>query len=128
MRETLCRTTSRLAPAISTPPTRACLMADKNPKRINATRIDNSVSNVRAFLRFRLLQMSGRNFMGGSLDSLVSSGSVSELNHPRNEGCVCPVEHRMFHRLFLPRAQNVRQPKGSWHNQQRGDSPPPWPQ
>src|SRR5438874_12469767 len=73
MRDTLCRTIRRLAPASSIPPTNACLMADRNPKRINATRIESSVSAVRTFFRFRLLQMRGRNFMDQELFSLALS-------------------------------------------------------
>src|ERR1039458_6612382 len=63
MMDTLCRTISRSAPAMATPPTSACLMADKNPNRMNATRMDSSVSDVRSFFRFRLHQMRWKNFM-----------------------------------------------------------------
>ena len=46
-----------------TPPASACLIAIKKPNRMNATRIESSVSDVRSFFRFRLHQMRWKNFM-----------------------------------------------------------------
>src|SRR6266536_1746403 len=63
MIETLCRTTSRSAPATLTPALSAWRMAHRYPNNRNATRIDSSVSNVRSLRRFRLAQMRGRYFM-----------------------------------------------------------------
>ena len=57
MSETLFRTTSRFCPSMVIPPASACLRAARKPNRINATAIESSVSPVRSFLRFRLLQM-----------------------------------------------------------------------
>src|SRR5882762_586270 len=39
-------------------------MDDNRPKRIKATTMDSRVSEVRSFLRLRLLQRRGRNFTG----------------------------------------------------------------
>src|SRR6266571_2329709 len=64
MSETLCRTTRRLAPSRLTPPTSACLMADKNPNSRKATETESSVKPVRSLRRFRLVQMRWTNFMG----------------------------------------------------------------
>jgi hypothetical protein len=48
-------------------------MAIKNPNRMNATRIESSVSDVRSFFRFRLHQMRWKNFMAGLSFSSSSS-------------------------------------------------------
>src|SRR6266487_5029534 len=64
MKDTLWRTMSRSAPAMLTPAVKASLIVHNSPYRIKATKIERSVSNVRSFLRFKLLQMRERNFMG----------------------------------------------------------------
>src|ERR1035438_1020280 len=49
---------------MATPPTSACWMDERKPNKTNATTIDSSVSDVRSFFRFKLLQMRWKNFMG----------------------------------------------------------------
>ena len=41
-------------------------MAQRQPKRRNATKMLSSVRVVRNFFRFKLLQMRPKNFMGGA--------------------------------------------------------------
>ena len=48
-----------------TPPLKASLMAQRKANSMNATKMDSNVSVVRSFLRFRLPQTRGRNFMPG---------------------------------------------------------------
>src|ERR1700722_2086417 len=63
IRETLCRTISRSAPAIATPLVNASFTAHSNPYNTNATKIESSVKMVRNFFRFRLLQTRVKNFI-----------------------------------------------------------------
>src|SRR5439155_18257745 len=63
MSDTLCRTMSRSAPAMVTPPVNDSLIVQRSPKSRKATKIDSSVSAVRSFFRFRLPQTRERNFM-----------------------------------------------------------------
>src|SRR5438094_5537662 len=63
MMETLCCTIKRVAPAMLTPPVKACLIDDRTANKIKATTIDNNVKIVRTFFRFRLLQISTKNFI-----------------------------------------------------------------
>ncbi len=57
MMDTLCCTIRRVEPVRLTPPVKACLMEDITAKRIKATTMESSVSAVRSFFRFMLLQM-----------------------------------------------------------------------
>src|ERR1039458_5871515 len=51
---------------MATPPTSACWMDERKPNKTNATTMDSSVSDVRSFFRFKLLQMRWKNFMARS--------------------------------------------------------------
>src|SRR5258706_8042774 len=83
MIETLCWTTSRLTPAMLTPPVKACLIEASSPNRMNATTMERIVSVVRSLRRFRLLQMSGKNFIGASFHRFVAELSLIEIHGPR---------------------------------------------
>src|SRR2546430_501893 len=64
MSDTLWRTISRSAPAIVTPEVNASLIVQSRPYRTKATKMESSVSIVRDFFRFRLLQTKAKNFIG----------------------------------------------------------------
>src|SRR6266478_6069427 len=63
MMETLCCTIKRVAPAMLTPPVKACLIDERTANKIKATTIDNRVRIVRTFFRLRLLQINTKNFI-----------------------------------------------------------------
>src|SRR5256885_11341834 len=65
--DTLWRTMRRSAPAIDTPAVNASLTAQSRPNKTKATKIERSVSAVRSFLRFKLLQTNEKNFMAETL-------------------------------------------------------------
>src|SRR3954466_14344957 len=67
MNETRCRVMRRFASAMFTPAVSATLSALSKANRTNATSTDKSVSDVRSFFRFRLLQTSEKNFMRASI-------------------------------------------------------------
>src|SRR5438445_1532306 len=82
MMETLCCTIKRVAPAMLTPPVKACLLDDRTANKIKATTIDNNVKIVRTFFRFRLLQISTKNFIK-SLHRLIAELSLVQINRSR---------------------------------------------
>src|SRR5882724_3072220 len=107
MMETLCCTIKRVAPAMLTPPVKACLIDDRTANKIKATTIDNNVRIVRTFFRFRLLQISTKNFIKSSwcfsFHWLIAELSLVQINGPRRaSGCVRIMGHHDDGFVMLP--------------------------
>src|SRR5438128_6801465 len=107
MMETLCCTIKRVAPAMLTPPVKACLIDDKTANKIKATTIDNNVRIVRTFFRLRLLQISTKNFIKlswcFSFHRLIAELPLVEIDRPRRaSGRVGIVRHHDYRFAVLP--------------------------
>ena len=89
MRLTLWISTSRSAPAISTPNVNDWRIVIRMPNSTNAMKIDSSVKIVRNFRRQMFFQTSGRNFMPTSLVSTpLSRCSVRRARSAARGSCV----------------------------------------
>src|SRR5438445_5860059 len=102
MMETLCCTIKRVAPAMLTPPVKACLIDDKTANKIKATTIDNNVKIVRTFFRLRLLQIRTKNFIK-SFHRFIAELSLIQINGPRRaSGRVRIMRHHDDRFVVLP--------------------------
>src|ERR1051326_8548703 len=109
MIDTLCRTTRRSAPATLTPALSASRMAHRMPKSRKATRIDNRVSSVRSWRRFRLAQMRAKYFKGLSFNGRFAQTAFVQVYRARGAGRGVGVVGDHHDRLSVPAVERLQQ-------------------